>query len=145
MVKRVRNECVAFRRFRPKSALQMMADVHQARLGAWLPPFTYTSIAHFGPIDVTHGRGTAKRRGILFTCMLTRAVYVNVSISLSAKNFLIVTGLFVSVYRKPAHVFPDNGTNLTGAERILRVELERLKGDWVLEMELRALDVEWFL
>ena len=77
--------------------------------------------------------------------MLTRAVYVNVSISLSAKDFLIVTGLFVSVYRKPAHVFPDNGTNLTGAERILRVELERLKGDWVLEMELRALDVEWFL
>jgi hypothetical protein len=144
VVKRVRNECVACRRFRPKAALQMMADVHRARLGAGLPPFTYASVDYFGPIDVTHGRGTAKRWGVLFTCMVTRAVYVDVAISLSAKDFLMVMRRFVSVYRKPAHMFSDNGTNLTGAERLLRVELERLKGDSVLETELRALGIQWF-
>jgi hypothetical protein len=144
VVKRVRNECVACRRFRPKAALQMMADVHRARLGAGLPPFTYPSVDYFGPIDVTHGRGKAKRWGALFTCMVTRAVYVDVAISLSASDFFMVMRRFASVYRKPAHMFSDNGTNLTGAERLLRVELERLKGDSVLETELRALGVEWF-
>jgi hypothetical protein len=74
VVKRVRNEYVACRRFRPKAAFQMMADVHRARLGAGLPPFTYTSVDYFGPIDVTHGHGTAKPWGVLFTCMVTRAV-----------------------------------------------------------------------
>jgi hypothetical protein len=43
-VKRVRNECIPCRGFRPKAALQMMADVHRARLGAHQPPFTYTSV-----------------------------------------------------------------------------------------------------
>jgi Integrase zinc binding domain len=32
-VKRVRHQCIQCRRFRPKATLQMMADVHWARLG----------------------------------------------------------------------------------------------------------------
>jgi hypothetical protein len=67
--------------------------------------------------------------------MVTRAVYVDVSISLSASDFLKVLRRFISVYRKPAHMFSDNGTNLTGAERLLRVELNRLKDDSVLATE----------
>lgn len=99
---------------------------------------------YFGPIDVTHGRGTAKRWGVLFTCMVTRAVYVDVAISLSTPDFLMVLRRFVTLYRKPAHMFSDNGTNLTGAERILRLELERMTGDSLLATELKALGIEWF-
>jgi hypothetical protein len=69
---------------------------------------------------------------------------VDVAISLSANDFLLVLRRFVSVYRKPAHMFSDNGTNLTGAERILRMELDRLREDGVLAMELKALGIEWF-
>jgi hypothetical protein len=82
--------------------------------------------------------------GNTFTCLVTRAVYVDVAISLSANDFLLVLSRFVSVYRKPAHMFSDNGTNLTGAERILRMELKRLREDGVLAMERKALGIEWF-
>jgi hypothetical protein len=143
-VKRARNECLACRRFRPKAALQMMADVHRARLGAHQPPFTYTSVDYFGPIDIAYHRGTAKRWGALFTCLVTRAVYVDVAISLSANDFLLVLRRFVSIYRKPAEMFSDNGTNLTGAERLLREELERLKESSALETELKALGIRWW-
>jgi hypothetical protein len=59
-----------------------------------------------------------------------------ITIYLSAKDFLMVFRRFVSVYRNLAHMFLDNRKkNLTLAERLLRVELERLKGDSVLEKE----------
>ena len=122
-VKRIRNECVPCRRFRPKVALQMMADVHRARLGAGHPPFTFTVVDYFGPIDVIHGRESAKRWGVLFTCLVTRAVYVDLAISLSLDDFLMVLRRFVSIYRKPSHMFSDNGTNFVGSERLLREEL----------------------
>jgi hypothetical protein len=142
-VKRVRNQCIPCRRFRPKATLQMMADVHRARLGAREPPFTYTSVDYFGPIEVVHGRGSAKRWGALFTCLVTRAVYVDLAISLTADDFLLVLRRFASIYRKPAHMFSDNGTNLVGAERILREELDRLKGDEELISQLKGLGIHW--
>ena len=61
-VKRVRNQCIPCRRFRPKATL---ADVHRARLGARKPPYTYTSVDYFGPIEVVHGSGSTKRWGAL--------------------------------------------------------------------------------
>ncbi len=51
VVKRVRKECVPFRRFRPKAALQTMADVHRARLGAGQPPFLHL---HVGGLFWSH-------------------------------------------------------------------------------------------
>ena len=143
-VKRIRNECVPCRRFRPKAALQIMADVHRARLGAGHPPFTFTAEDYFGPIDVIHGRGSAKMWGVLFTCLVTRAVYVDLTISLSADDLLMVLRRFISIYRKPAHMFSDNGKNFVGAERLLREELEKLKGDGALVIEFKALGIEWF-
>ena len=40
-------------------------------------------------------------------------------------------------------MFSDNETNLTGAERLLREKIETLKGDGVLVMELKSLDIRW--
>jgi hypothetical protein len=142
-VKRVRNECIPCRRFHPKAALQIMSNVNQARLGAREPPFTYTSVDNFCPIDVTYERGTMKRWGALFTCLVTRAVFVDVAISLSSDDFLMVLRLFAAIYRKPAHMFSDNGTNLVGEERILREELKRLKGDEDLTVQLKILGIHW--
>ena len=51
---------------------------------------------------------------------------------------------FVSIYRKPDHKFSDNGTNFVGAQRLLREELDKLKGDGVLVIEFKDLGMEWF-
>jgi hypothetical protein len=40
-------------------------------------------------------------------------------------------------------MFSNNGTNLVGAERILREELERLKGDEELVIQLKGLGINW--
>ena len=61
-----------------------MADLPEARLGYEAPPFTHSSIDYFGPIQVRHGRKTEKRYGVLFTCLKTRAVHLEVAHSLDA-------------------------------------------------------------
>jgi hypothetical protein len=79
----------------------------------------------------------------LFTCLVTRSVYVDVAILLSSDDFLMVWKRFAAIYRKPELIFLDNGTNLVGAERILREELERLKGDGKITVQLKTLGIHW--
>ena len=60
----------------------------------------------------------------LFTCLPTRAVYLDISLSMSAEAFLLCMRRFMSFY-KPCRMYSDNGTNFVGGERLLREELER--------------------
>ncbi len=64
--------------------------------------------------------------------------------TLSVDDFLMMLRRFVSIYRKPDHKFSDNGTNFVGAQRLLREELDKLKGDGVLVIEFKDLGMEWF-
>lgn len=64
--------------------------------------------------------------------------------TLSVDDFLMMLRRFVSIYRKPDHMFSDNGTNFVGAQRLLREELDKLKGDRVLVIEFKDLGIEWF-
>ena len=64
----------------------------------------------------------------------TRAI-VDVVVSLSSDDFLMVLRQFASTYRIPVQMYSDNGTNLVGAERILLKELERLKEDEELTLQ----------
>lgn len=41
-------------------------------------------------------------------------------------------------------MFSDNGTNFVGAQRFLREELDKLKGDGVLVIGFKDLGIEWF-
>ena len=84
---------------------------------------------YFGPLTVGLNRNrTAKRYGALFTCLVTRAVYLDLSTSLSTEDFLLVLRRFVGLYGRPRSIHSDNGTNFVGAERELREEVQKLFG-----------------
>lgn len=46
-----------------------MADLPKERILPDNPPFTNVGVDYFGPIEVKRGRGTAKRYGVIFTCL----------------------------------------------------------------------------
>ena len=71
-----------------------------------------------------HGRKTEKRYGVLFTCMTTRAVHLEIAHSLEADAYIMALRRMISRRGSPAHVYSDNGTNFVGAEKELREALE---------------------
>ena len=84
---------------------------------------------------------TEKRYGALFTCLVTRAVYFDLSKSLSTEYFLLILRRLVGLYEGPRSIHSDNGTNFVGAERELREEIKGLPGreteKWLEKEEIK--------
>ena len=58
-----------------------MADLPADRLTP-TPPFTYCGVDYLGPWYVKEGRKELKKYGVQFTCLVTRAIYLDVANSL---------------------------------------------------------------
>ena len=91
-----------------------MADLPPARLRIGKPPFYSTGVDCFGPFTVTIGRRTEQRWGIIWKCLTTRAVYLDLLDSLDADTFLLSFSRFRSRRGTPHEILCDNGTNFKG-------------------------------
>ena len=143
-VKKVRRECRVCKKERAKPGEQQMGDLPHSRLEFGVPPFTNTACDLFGPIEVGLPRNrSAKRWGVLFTCLVTRAVYLDIVPSLSSGDFLLALRRFIGIYGKPKRIHSDNGTNFVGGERELREEAEKLYGEEELASFFKEKSIEW--
>ena len=74
----------------------------------------------FGPFNVRRGRGTAKRYGVLFTCLSIRAIHIEVVHSLDTDSFINALRRFIARRGQPLHMRSDNGGNFVTGEKELR-------------------------
>lgn len=81
--------CIVCRKIRSAVVEQKMADLPEDRLEP-TPPFTFCAIDYFGPFVIKEGRKEMKRYGVLFTCLASRAVHLETSISLETDAFIIL-------------------------------------------------------
>ena len=92
IVKSIVYRCVSCRRTRKLNCSQIMGDLPVERLLP-SPPWTYVSLDYFGPYII---RGEVNRRskgkvfGVIFNCLVTRAVYVDVACCYNTNSFLQV-------------------------------------------------------
>ncbi|XP_025767154.1 uncharacterized protein LOC112848179 [Oreochromis niloticus] len=111
--------CVTCRQLRGKREKQKMSDLPQERLST-SPPFTYTGVDIFGPWAVIArrtrgGMAQSKRWAVLFTCMSTRAVHIEVIESLDTSSFINSLRRFFAIRGPSEHLYSDCGTNFVGA------------------------------
>ena len=126
-VKKVIRKCLTCQKEVARPAQQLMGKLPTERLDFGTYPFTHTAVDYFGPLEVMNHRGRpVKRYGVLFTCLITRAVFLELAVSLSSRDFLEVFERFVGIYGVPVSMHSDNGTNFVGAEKELLGELDRL-------------------
>lgn len=111
-----------------RPAHQEMADLPPERLAMAQPPFWNTSLDLFGPLEVLVLRNKIEKRwGVIFACMTTRAVHLEIVLSLSTQDFMNTLRNFINLRGKPDQIYCDNGTNLVGTCGLLQ-DLEKSTG-----------------
>ncbi|XP_030836004.1 uncharacterized protein LOC115921870 [Strongylocentrotus purpuratus] len=123
-IRKVVKKCVKCRRQRGRVIQQKMADLPIDRLRPDDPPFTRVGVDYFGPIGVKRGRSTVKRYGVVFTCLAIRAIHIEKADSLDTDSCIAAIRRFIARRGAVREMRSDNGTNLVGAEKELRKELE---------------------
>lgn len=121
---------------------QKMSDLPVDRILHDLPPFTNTGVDYFGPVEVKKGRSTSKRYGVIFTCMASRAIHLEVAVSLDTDACINALWHFISRRGQVAHLRSDNGTNFIGAERELRESLRALSQENIQGVLAQA-GIQW--
>ena len=127
LAKKIKHQCVTCKKLNPKPEVPMMADLPSERLAPCTPPFHVTACDYFGPLQVKISRNKrAKNYGVLFTCLNTRAVHLELAADSSTQEFLQVLRRFFAIRGRPSIMYSDNGTQFVGAER----ELKEMIAGW---------------
>nr|XP_054604550.1 uncharacterized protein LOC129165413 [Nothobranchius furzeri] len=119
------HKCVTCRKLRGKMEQQIMSDLPAERLQTD-PPFSYVGLDVFGPWEVSArrtkgGQANSKRWAVLFTCMSTRAIHIEVVETLSASSFIYALRRFFAIRGPAKQLRSDRGTNFVGAAKDLKL------------------------
>ncbi|XP_033759513.1 uncharacterized protein LOC117341759 [Pecten maximus] len=126
LVSSIIHHCVKCRKLRGSVEIQQMADLPADRLQPG-PPFTSVGVDAFGPWSVVTrktrgGAANSKRWGILFTCLTSRAIHVEVVEEMSSSSFINALRRFVALRGNVREFRSDRGTNFIGATDSLHID-----------------------
>lgn len=94
-------DCLPCRKLRASPQDQKMADLPEDRLEP-SPPFTVCGVDYFGPWQIKEGRREVKRYGVVFTCLASRAIHLEVAKTLETDSLINVLRCFLA-RRGPRH------------------------------------------
>ncbi|XP_073785217.1 uncharacterized protein [Danio rerio] len=115
--------CVQCRKLRRPVEEQQMAELPKERTEA-SSPFCYTGMDCFGPFIIKKGRKEYKRYGLLFTCLSSRAVHIEMLEDLSTDMFINALRCFISLRGAVRQLYCDCGTNFVGARNEFKQALK---------------------
>lgn len=118
-VRRYQRQCTECRKWRGRPEVPLMADLPLTRQRYFRPAFYSSGMDCFGPFLIKIGRRNEKRWGIVFKCMTTRAIHLDLLSSLDSDSFLMALRRFIARRGKPYELLCDQGTNFKGGEREL--------------------------
>ena len=126
-------KCVKCRKLRGKQEYQKMSDLPTDRLTP-SPPFTYVGVDVFGPWSVLTrrtrgGSANSKRWAVMFTCLTSRAVHIEVIEDMSSSAFINALRRFISIRGKVLEFRSDRGTNFVGAASLLNMNVVNVEDD----------------
>ena len=125
-IRTVVSQCIKCRRYNVRAATQQMASLPLARvqLGRC---FKHTGVDYAGPITVKlryQSKVTAPAWICLFTCMVSRAVHIELVMDNTTQEFLMALRRFANCRGLPEKIYSDNAATFTGAKETLYKTLE---------------------
>ena len=140
-VRGILSKCVICRKIQGNPYEQKMSDLPIERV-TQTTPFLYTGVDYFGPFIVKERRKELKRYGVLFTCLASRAIHIEVANSLDTDSFINALRRFIARRGNIKSLKSDNGTNFVGAERELRQSVKEMDNDRI-EAYLGKEQIQW--
>ena len=140
-VKKHQKTCLECQRWKGKPDPPRMADLPESNLRVMDPPFYSAGMDCFGPMTVKSGRRVEKRWGLIFKCLTTRAIHLELLTNMSADSFLMALSRFKSRRGRPFELRCDRGTNFVGGSRELREAFMHLKPE--LREKMAPLQVDF--
>ncbi len=127
LLKQVSRACVLCQRAYARPLHHLMGMLPTSRTTP-APPFSRTGVDFAGPftLRVGHTRKPSfvKTYAVVFICLTTKAVHLDLASSLSTTDFLAVLHRFVARRGLPSVVYSDNGSNFVGTREEIR-QLQR--------------------
>lgn len=128
LVSGIIHKCVICKKLRGKLEEQKMSDLPSDRLSLE-PPFTHVGLDVLSPWTVTsrrtrRGHAESKRWAIIFTCLSTRAVHIEVIETMTTTSFINGLRRFAAIGGPIKTLRSDRGTNFIGACKELNLNTE---------------------
>ena len=122
-----------------KKVETLMSDLPLCRTSAQKKPFFDCGLDYFGPLMFKEGRSLRKAWGLLFCCMASRAIHVEMVTSLSLDEFLLAFTRFVDLRGPVSNLYSDNGSSFQAASK----KLPELLQSREFENSLRKKGLNW--
>ena len=135
------SKCVVCQRLRGPGGSQKMANFPKDRLEP-APPFTYCAVDYFGPWYIKERRKEVKRYGVLFTCMSSRAIHLETSVTMETDSFINALRRFICRRGPIRQIRSDRGTNFVGANKELKQAVAEFNHEKITS-ELLSRNCDW--
>ncbi|XP_062704820.1 uncharacterized protein LOC109430144 [Aedes albopictus] len=126
VVAKVEQNCIWCKVHKNRPKCPRMASLPVQRLTPYQRPFTFVGIDYLGPVQVSVGRRIEKRWIVLFTCLVVRAVHLEVAHNLTAQSCAMAIRRFNTRWGPAAEYFSDNGTNLKAASKEFTQQVQEI-------------------
>ena len=125
--------CVPCKKLRGSFEYQKMSDLPVDRIEQ-ATPFSYVGVDVFGPWQVVSrktrsSQASAKRWAVLFTCLVIRAVHIEVVDEMSTSAFINALRRFIAIRGRVKEFRSDRGTNFVGATDFIGVDAIKVDND----------------
>ena len=116
-----------------------MADLPMDRMTE-APPFTYCAVDMFSPFIIKEMQSEIKRYGILFTCLNSRVIQIEVKNFMDTNSFILALQRFIARRGNVKFMRSDNGSNFVGAAKQLGQALKEMDQQVKLFLETHGAD-----
>ena len=116
-----------------------MADLPVCRVSVTNKPFKFCGYDYLGPFTYRQNRNHCKAWGLLFTCLYTRAIHVEVVTSLDLNSFLSAFARFTNLRGSVDTMYSDNGSTFCAAAD----KLPSLLSSPEINSSLRKRNINW--
>ena len=111
------SQCIGCKKLTVQPVHPYLADLPRERVKDNVYHFKNTGVGYFGPLEVTFLRRPGKHWCCLLTCLINRAVHIELVNGLDADECLMAITRFMVRRGRPQTVISDNGKNFVRAAR----------------------------